>query len=409
MKKVWLLVILMAIVVLAGSMVMAKTRVNFVAARYHTGITDDYWAKVANEFEAANPDIDMTVDVVDWGTLHMKLTTMIGAGEPPELANIATIWLPEYIAADVAEPLDRYMTPEFKDQFIGSLFDITFIDNKLYGIPIAVSARAMYYLKEPLEKVGMAPPKNWDELLAVAQAIHNPPGLYGFGIPCTTWEGEAYFAYFLWAAGGEFFDKTGKFVVDSPEGVEAMEFLVDLARKYKVTYPEPWAINRDEMHKVFAQGKIGMFIVGPWEVGIIKEENPDLNYGITLIPAYRKQVTMAVTDTLMMYKGAPNKDAAWKFVEFAYQDKYRLEFDVNEGMLPEKKVVGEKIVDVAPYLKTFINLLPYGKFLPMHVHWEEITGEIVKQMQLAYMGEKTPRDALDDTAREVNTRIIIGF
>ena len=409
MGKAWVLVVLMGVMVLAGSMVTAKTRVNFVAARYHTGITDDYWAKIASEFEAANPDIDLSVEVIDWGTLHMKLTTMIGAGKPPELANIATIWLPEYIAAGVAEPLDRFMTPEFKEQFIQSLFDITFIDGKLYGIPIAVSARAMYYLKEPLEKAGVAPPKNWDELLNVAKKIHNPPQLYGFGIPCTTWEGEAYYAYFLWAAGGEFFDETGKFVVDSPEGVEAMQFLVDLARKHKVTYPEPWAINRDEMQKIFAQGKIGMFITGPWQVAINEKENPDLKYGIASIPGYRKQVTMAVTDTLMMYKGAPNKDAAWKFVEFAYQDKYRLEFDVNEGMLPEKKVVGERIVEVVPWMKTFIDLLPYGKFLPMHPNWEEITGEIVKQMQLAYMGEKTPREAMEDTAREVNTRIIIGF
>ncbi len=409
MKKRWILVALLMVVLLASGIALAKTKVHFVAARYHTGITDDYWAKVASEFEAANPDIDVVVDVIDWGTLHQKLTTMIGAGKPPELANIATIWLPEYISAGVAEPLDKYMTPEFKEQFIQSLFDITVIDGKLYGIPIAVSARAMFYLQDPLEKVGMAPPKNWEELLAVAKAIHNPPELYGFGIPCTTWEGEAYYAYFLWAAGGEFFDETGKFIVDSAEGIEAMQFLVDLVRKYKVTYPEPWAINRDEMQKVFAQGKIGMFITGPWQVEINEKENPDLRYGITLIPAHRRQVTMAVTDTLMMYKGAPNKDAAWKFVEFAYQDNYRLEFDVNEGMLPEKKVVGEKIIEDVPYLKTFIDLLPYGKFLPMHPNWEEITGEIVKQMQLAYMGEKSPKQAMEDCAREVNTRIIIGF
>jgi len=409
-KRVFLLIMLMGVIVLSGTMLTAKTRVNFIMARYHTGVTDDYCAKLAQDFEAVNPDIDMRIEVINWDNLHMKLTTMLGAGNAPELAVIDTPWILDYIANDVAEPLDKYMTSGFRSEFIPSLINTLQIKGKLYGIPIAASSRAMYYLKDALAQAGMESPKTWDELVKVAKAVHNPPNLYGFGIPCTTFEGGAYYSYFLWAAGEEWFDKVGKLVIDSPEGIEALQFMVDLVNKYKVTNPEPAAINRDEMQKVFTQGRIGMFITGPWLTQMITNENPELSYGIASIPAYRKEITMAVVDTLMMFKNAKNKEAAWKFVEFAYQDKYRLEFDEKEGMLPEKKAVAEQIAKANPIMKTFIDVLPYGKFYPpLHSNWKEIVLETIKNMQLAYMGEKTPKEALEDTCKEINPRIILGF
>ena len=77
----------------------------------------------------------------------------------------------------------------------------------------------------------MTPPTNWKELIKTAQKLHNPPKLYGFGIDGKDIEILQYFLYFYWANGGEVFDYSGKLLFNSPAGVEALQYLVDLINK----------------------------------------------------------------------------------------------------------------------------------------------------------------------------------
>jgi multiple sugar transport system substrate-binding protein len=55
---------------------------------------------------------------------------------------------------DLTEPLDSYMSPEFKNRFIGQFLKPSQIDGKTYGLPIAASARAMFYNKAMLTEAG---------------------------------------------------------------------------------------------------------------------------------------------------------------------------------------------------------------------------------------------------------------
>lgn len=391
-----------------------RTKVRFLAPRYHMGVTGEYWKSIEEQFENENPNIDVVVEMTDWGNLHTKITTYLAGGNPPVLANIANVWLSEYVAEGQAEPLSGYLTEEFKDKFIPSLFHPTTAGalgqgepGEIYGLPIAVSARAMYYNKTIFDKAGISrPPVTWPELKEVAKTIKEKvPEAQPFGIPMTTWEGEQFFAYFLWSWGGKFFNDEGKFVINSPEGVEALQFMVDLVEE-GLTNPAPTSINRDDMQVAFPQGRISMFITGPWQIGITEKENPDLNYGVAEIPSFRKKITGTVTDSLVMFKRGKNKEAAWEFVKFMYQKEHRLQFDLNEDMLPELKAVVEPFKEKRPELKTFLDLLPYGKFLPLHPKWEEITSEVIRQIQLVLLGEKSAKEALDDCAKIVNEDVL---
>ena len=52
----------------------------------------------------------------------------------------------------------------------------------------------------------------------------------------------------------------------------------------------------------------------------IKAEAPDLHYQILPFPEGKAKATYGVTDTLMVFSSSKVKDAAWKFIEFAYKD-----------------------------------------------------------------------------------------
>ena len=386
----------------------ATAEIKFLAMEYDTG-TRGYWDKVQDDFNASQKDVRVTIEVVDWNTGHQKLATLIGADRAPDLANIATIWLPEYVDMEVVEPLDVLLTPEFRDQFIPITLHGAQYQDKLYGLPIAVSARALYYNKDLLKKASVEAPKTWDELLAAAQAVTKATEAYGFGVQGAKVETDVYWYYFLWNNGGKIFGDDGLAAFNSPEGVQSLQFLVDVVNKHKVSEPDPTGNEREDLQDIFKAGKLAMMITGPWFWGMLEEEAPDINYGIAPIPTNKEQVTMAVTDSLIVFNTSESKPAAWKFVEFMYDHDRRLEWAESTGMMPElKSVAASDYVQDSEQWRTFMELLETGRFVPLHPYWTRIADEIGNGVKKALLEEMTPREALDEAKARVDKVITEG-
>lgn len=382
----------------------AKEVVKFLSAEYSTA-TAPYWKEVEAAFEQANPDIDVQIEVSYWKGLHDKITTLIGARSQPDLAIIGTSWLPEYVKEGLAQPIDERLTPEFRGRFVENLLQGAVMDGKTYGLPVATSVRALFYNKEHLEAAGAQPPKNWEELKSVAKKVSKPRKVYGLAMPIHQDDQGDMFDYFLWAAGGDWFDAKGNVALNSPQAVEALQFMVDLYRQ-RLTNPEPWAKNRDETQKLFLNGTAAMIMTGNFLVPSIEKNAPNLKYGITAIPSHRKPGTLAITDTLLFFnREGQNRDAVWKFVDFIYQKKWREEFMKKEGMLPELKELAEALKS-DPKLGVFIELLPTAKFQPNHEHFMPISQRLVKAVQLALIGQAEPKKALDDAVEDINRNIL---
>lgn len=377
-----------------------KTELRFLAMEYDTN-TRPFMNRVENEFEDANPDVDITIEVIDWDAGFQKLSTLISADNAPDLANIATIWLPELVDLDVVQPLDGYVSDDFEARFIEKSLRGATYEDKLYGLPIAMSARALYC---NTDLVG-DPPDNWEELVEVGRRITDRPhGIFGFGVQGAKVETDVYFYYFLWANGGEILSEdNSKAVFNQPAGVEALQFMVDMIHKYQISQPDTTAYGREDLQELFKAGSLGMMITGPWFWGMLEEDVPDLSYELAPIPAHEQQVTMAVTDNIVMFKSSPAKDAAWRFIEFFYNPELRLEWAETFGMLPELKEVAESdyITDSKQW-SLLMSLLPDGKFVPLHPRWKAISQEIITGIQEAHLQTKTPQEALDGAAERVD-------
>ncbi len=382
----------------------AKTKIRFLAMEYDTN-TRPFMKKLKKSFEAANPDIDLNIEVIDWDAGRDKLSTLINADNAPDLANIATIWLPELVSLEVVQPLDEFVSDEMRARFIPKTLRGASYQGKLYGLPIAVSARALYCNSKLLKAAGEKPPATWDDLLRVARKCQDPANhVYGFGVQGAKTETDVYWYYFLWANGGRILneDKT-RATFNSPEGVEALQFVVDLIHKYKVTQPDTTAYDREDLQPLFKSGKLAMVITGPWFWGMLEKDVPDLEYELAPIPRRKEQVTMAVTDNLIMFKSCKDKEAAWKFVQFFYDPKLRLEWAKTFGMLPELKEVAESdYIKSSPQWSLLMSLLPDGRFVPLHPRWTKISDEIRLAMEEAQLQTKSPKQALDDAAERVN-------
>ncbi len=104
---------------------------------------------------------------MNWDTLQQKLQTDISGNANADLAIVGTRWLLDFVKDDVAEPLDGYMDANFKGRFIGPFLAPGEINGKVYGLPIAASARALYYNKSLLAKASATPErpeKRWNDV-----------------------------------------------------------------------------------------------------------------------------------------------------------------------------------------------------------------------------------------------------
>jgi len=188
----------------------------------------------------------------------------------------------------------------------------------------------MYYNKDLLAKAGIKdPPENWDTLVADAKkmkALGND--IYGFALQGKEIETDAYWYYSLWTHSGELIERT-KSGIASPAAVAALSLYRSLIDE-GLTEPDPTGYNRQDVERLFKQGRIGMILTGPWLRGQIKTDAPNLNYGIAPIPAGTTKATYGVTDSMMLFKSSQQKKAAWQFLsEAAFNPKWRIEFTTN--------------------------------------------------------------------------------
>jgi multiple sugar transport system substrate-binding protein len=373
-----------------------------VVLGYYSAATQGLFEGMAKDFMEKHPGDEVKIEVIQWDNLQQRLTTDIAGGTEPDIAMIGTRWLVDYVKNDIAEPMD--LTPEFKASFIESFLSPSTFDGTMYGLPVAASARAMYYNKDLLAKAGVtAPPTNWDGVVDTARKIKAlGTDAYGFALQGKEIETDAYWYYSLWTHGGELI-KDGKSGVASPEAIKALTLYKSMIDE-GLTEPDPSGLNRQDIERLFKQGRIGMILTGPWLRGQIKTDAPTLNYALSTIPEGTTKATYGVTDTLMVFKSSKQKELAMKFLtETAFSPKWRIEFSTKEGFLPVmKEEAAAPVFADDPQLKAFTDMLPYARFAPPVANWEQMVDAVIAAVQKVYIGQAQPEAALKEAAATID-------
>lgn len=391
-----------SLVLLAGP-ARAATEVRVVVAEY-SAATAGIFQGMEKEFEAANPEVDIKIEVVSWDNLQQRLTTDISGGTAPDVAIIGTRWLLDYAANDIAEPLDDYITPEIKGRFIESFLAPSTIEGQIWGLPIAASARALYYNRALLTKAGVAePPATWEALVDAARKVKaSGPDTYGLALQGKEIETDAYWYYALWTHGGELI-QDGKSGIASEAGVKAATLYKSMLEE-GLTQPEPTGYNRQDIERLFKTGQAATVLSGPWLRGQIKDEAPTLDYGIAPMPKGTVEATYGVTDSIMMFQSSEVKETAWKFLaDTVFSPKWRIEFTTKEGFLPVTQAEADApTFRDDPQLKAFTDLLPNARFAPLVASWEEIADVTLGALQTIYLGQAEPQAALRGAAAKID-------
>lgn len=408
MKKVFLVMVLVALlatttVFAAGQQEAAKPKVTVFWALYD-GLTEEYRQNLQNAFMEEYPNIELDIVPIPWDQMYDKLTTSLSGGNPPELSVIGTRWALELLALDAIEPVDKYVSKATLD----NIFDGTkeaFIDGTLWGLPMAAGARILAINNQLTNKI----PATMEEMRAEALRIKKDTGKYGLIMPGKKHTELTDFAYYLYSAGGDFFETNpdgsyGKCIINNPAGVKALEFMVKLANQDKVVQAGYLSQTRMESHPVFYSGNAGYVMIGAWVESALKQAGATFDVTYAQIPPFAGEdpAPLVITDSIAIFKDAKNKDEAGLFLDFFYRDEWKAKFDELIGFPPVTKSAAQLPQFQSPLYQALNEAAAVAKPWPLIEGFAEMSDVIWDAVSLAYLGEKTPKQALDDAAKKVD-------
>lgn len=371
--------------------------------------TKPYFAEAEQAFEGANPDIDIQIDMVPEEELRRKLTTSMGEGANSDLAIIDQRLIVDFVKLGAVEPLDSFITDDFKARFIEPFLSAAMMEGMTQGLPFTASVSALYYNKDLFGRAGLAEaPKTWDELKAAAEKISAlGGGIYGYGLPGKGVGADVAYYYVMWGQGVELIDENGRSGLASDGAVAAAKFCKELIDK-GMTQPAVTSFPREAVENLFKEGKLGMVIASPRLAKEIRQEGHGVNYGVAAIPtgATGARGTHGETDLIVMFKNSKSKDEAWKFLDYLFTNGMRARFSQGEGFLPvtKEETQSEYYMNDAE-LKTFVDLLPFARFTPPITAWEILGQRTIEALQKIYLGSEVEA-TLKAVAEEIN-RILL--
>ena len=355
---------------------------------------------VINKYMADNPDVNITMEAVPWGTCQDKVINLAIAGDPVSFSYIGSRTLKGLAENGHIVPVNipKSMTSMYQP---GILDTVTHLGQQ-WGFPHAFSTKALFMNCDILDEAGLAceGPQSWDELYSMAETIKNKTGIAGIGLAGKDFDNTMHqFLNYLYSNGGQVIDPdTNEITLNSPNTVETLEFYAKLAN---VSQEGPLAWERSQLTELFNDKKIAMYINGPWGAG----QHGDINQKTVRIPAgpNGSQGTLLITDSVAVFNGTGHEDIAMDIVANLTSGDAQYDLDTSWGLTPIMQY--PQIGKVAPYntdyWMMFIDAIADGGPEPLLVDYKAFQTVMNSMIQGAILGEGDAADLVAEAAEEL--------
>ena len=317
MKKLVSLVLALLMVLSLGTALAEEPAVvKIVATSDHL----EHLTILADQFNAANPDIQIVVDgtASGWDGVATKMITMLAGGEAFDIATISTSYYPQFVELGQALDITEHAKETYsEEEYYWSVFDGLMVDGKLYGVPISVYTLVNYFNKDLYDEAGVAYPslewgenawtfEDWQE---VAVQLTRGEGLdrqYGVWIE---YQLERT-ALFLFAEGLDYWGEDLEPQFTNERTIEIHEILYKMLHEDELM-PNADLINTTGMTQLLTDGKVANYIQGTWSHGSVAKSG--INYGISPVPG---GVTVGYVDVYLPMANTANPEATMKVLDF---------------------------------------------------------------------------------------------
>ncbi len=312
----------LALAALMAAPVMAQERVVHLMSDEIAPESQAFYRAAAEDFTAANPGVRIELDFQ--GNMDEALAVRVAAGEPPEIASMQLERLLTYADLGLLEPA-AWWFEKYGDDVV-PLASIPY-KGVHWDIPYALTSEMWWYRKDVLDEAGIAPPQTWADFLSAAEQLNDPDNnFYGIAIAAGPGEWTAWhYEVLLWQNGGFVFDTELQPIVDSPESIEALNFLKQL---HQYSPPESATWEWWDSIDAFTAELVAISMYGGRLLVHAARDNPPLTEHTRVLhqPMGKMRAGPLSRKSHAIMSNAPNKELGKEFLDFMMQPEYLLPF-----------------------------------------------------------------------------------
>lgn len=372
--------------------------------------SDDFFDRVGEEF-TKETGAKLNVEMVQWADAHDRFVTAIAGGTTPDVAETGTTWTAEFAESGALAPIDDYVTEAGLDgKLVEGLVEAGTLDDTLYGMPWYAGVRSVIYRTDLFEAAGIAVPTTWAEFQDAILALKaSNPDIIPFPV---AGDAEQLTYPWVWGAGGDVATKKGDTWtsgLDSAKSQAGITFYTDLALKHGSSTAGATTWKETDVLDNFAQGKVGMAVMGSWTPATILDKNPELEgkIGSFPIPGQTSGISPSMLggSHLSMFESSENKDLAWTFMNMMTTGEFATEWATQSGYFPgETTALDASVASADEITQAFATqMVDGGASLPVTPKFGAVQAKKTTNtmIQSILSGEKTVEQASADAAAEM--------
>jgi multiple sugar transport system substrate-binding protein len=277
-----------------------------------------FWLSVIDAYEADHPDVVISYDDAAIGSdMDTKLTNLFSANSGPDIIGHGILSIASRAEAGQYIPLtDYYNSWSGKDDLMDQLVSLGTYKDEVYGLAYMPAPYVFAYRTDLFEQAGIsAPPTTWEELEEYARLLtvkeNGTITRAGFAFP-TSGGNLVEYDVFAYGNGGGFVGDDGAPTLNTPENLEALEFLAGIVNDVSIPY------NSHDTNP-FMTGNAAMTLIDNVKL-LSMLSNPDYagKVAIALPPSNtgKAQMTFSGCRLLFIGKDCKNPDAAFDFISY---------------------------------------------------------------------------------------------
>ncbi|AQZ54027.1 extracellular solute-binding protein [Martelella mediterranea] len=333
-----------------------------------------------------------------------------------------TSFAPQY--GDLYIDLSEHIPQSELDKYVPGTLESAKVDGRLVQLPRVTDVSNLYYRKslyaDPAnqqawkEKYGtdLAPPKTYDEFRDQVIFFADPPNLYGTAFAGKDEGMSGRFMEILRANGGDMFDDEFRPTFNSPEGVAALQWFIDV---YDAGAVPAGTVNYtwDDIGQAMAAGQLALDLDWPGFAAFFADPSSskiadDLGYAVAPAGTSGHGGGWSGSHSFSVTQDCDNKDAAVSFAVFMTNDESEL-MEAMAGNLPTRTATYDEVIawfnengkeNLAEMFQVWQESLADARTPPLIPEWIQVSNVLWPELQAAIVGEKTPQDALDDAAEQ---------
>lgn len=396
-----------------GDQAFAKTKLT-IMGHYNMAVAHGKVLKgFIDEYEKLNSNVQIEWQFADVFALPSKIAVGYAAGTAPDIVHIPGYMMGEFAEQKMLKEVPADVQKAITSSYVPGALSLSRYKGKMWTIPTEFMMRALTINTRFFEAAGLEPepPRDWKKLADVAGKLTKKDGddkfqVAGMGIE-TSASAQAVWGQLMSFAssnGATLFGPDGHTPqFNAPEVVDALQYLVDLANR-GIAWAKSWYIVELREERIamgvasgpywrtefLQRGKsfYDQFVSGPIPVGKGKSESAAYGWGF------------AVTET------SKNASAAYDFLLWLttkVQEKSGTtrmgDVLATLGSMPTTKVDLARQTELKePFMKGFIEIVRDGLLFadPVFPKTNQVMEAVKKEWTQAFLGKKSPRQALDD-------------